>query len=68
MATTHEGHPVDTGGAVSIMIASAARAMPMRLVFNLPPSSTFLNQVAAWKCAAKATDTTLVKYLPGSCK
>lgn len=25
-------------------------------------------QVAAWKCAAKASDTTLVKYLPGSCK
>lgn len=25
-------------------------------------------QVAGWKCAAKASDTTLVKYLPGSCK
>ena len=25
-------------------------------------------QVAAWKCAAKASDTTIVKYLPGSCK
>jgi type IV pilus assembly protein PilA len=25
-------------------------------------------QISVWKCAAKAADTTLVRYLPGSCK
>ena len=45
--TAHEPRPFDSGGAVSIMVASAALAMPMLLAFNLPPSSTFLNQAAA---------------------
>ncbi len=33
--------------AVSQILASAAIGMPMLLAFNLPPSSTFLNQAAA---------------------
>lgn len=47
MATTHQGRPIDAGGAVSVTLATAALALPMLLAFNLPPSSTFLNQAAA---------------------
>ena len=35
------------GQAVSQVLASAAIGLPMLLAFNLPPSSTFLNQAAA---------------------
>ena len=31
-------------------------------------TTDFGKQIAVWKCAAKAADTTIVKYLPGSCK
>ena len=47
MAAPREGRPADAGGAVSITLATAALAVPMLLAFNLPPSSTFLNQAAA---------------------
>ena len=47
MAFPREGRPADAGGAVSITLATAALAVPMLLAFNLPPSSTFLNQAAA---------------------
>ncbi len=47
MTVANEPQPFDAGGAASVMVASAALAMPMLLAFNLPPSSTFLNQAAA---------------------
>jgi len=40
-------HPVPADHAVSIALACAALGLPMLLAFNLPPSSTFLNQAAA---------------------
>ena len=42
--------------------SDTAATLPMAV------ATDFGKQVAAWKCAAKAADTTLVKYLPGSCK
>jgi len=40
-------HPVPADHAVSVALACAALGLPMLLAFNLPPSSTFLNQAAA---------------------
>ena len=40
-------HPVPANAPVWAVLASVAIGLPMLLAFNLPPSSTFLNQAAA---------------------
>ena len=41
------GHAAAAPAFVSILLATIALAAPMLLAYNLPPSSTFLNQAAA---------------------
>ena len=46
-AHQHAPHPAAPGAAASIALACLALTLPTLLAFNLPPSSTFLNQAAA---------------------